>query len=68
MDQILRKAGIIMRVNDKQTMVSSENKPLFGIRFHDRIDREEANLWELASEFGVSLNEIKRIKKRLERS
>lgn len=68
MDQILRKAGIIMRANDKQTMVSSENKPLFGIHFHDRIDREEVNLWELASEFGVSLNEIKRIKKRLERS
>ncbi|MBE3569886.1 MAG: hypothetical protein IMW92_07165 [Bacillales bacterium] len=68
-DKIVRKAGIIMRANEKQTMGLSVNNPLFGVNFHDWIDREkEENSWELASEFSVSLNEIKQIKKRLERS
>jgi transcription initiation factor IIE alpha subunit len=59
----------MMRANDKQTMSSNGDNPFFGVNFYDRIEREkESNSSELASEFGVSLNEIKRIKKRLERS
>lgn len=42
---------------------------LFGVDFHDFIQREQqASMFELASEFGLSLGDVKKLKKHLERS
>jgi hypothetical protein len=59
----------MMRANEKHIMSVNGDNQLFGMNFQHTIDREkEADSLDLPSEFSVSLNEMKRIKKRLERS
>lgn len=42
---------------------------LFGVDFHDIIQKEQqSSAYELASEFGLSLGDVKKLKKHLERS
>jgi hypothetical protein len=67
--RIVSKGGSTLKFNDKaQRSLNAENQ-LMGVNFHDFIQREQnADSMELASEFGLNLREVKRLKKRLERS
>lgn len=58
-----------MRSSDKGMNVQSSESRLFGVDFHDIIQKEQQNsAFELASEFGLSLGDVKKLKKHLERS
>ncbi len=48
--------------------VEGENQ-LFGVDFHDFIQSEPKNTtFELAAEFGLTLGDVKKLKKQLDRS
>lgn len=50
------------------SVTNGENQ-IFGVDLHDFIQREQqTNAYELASEFGLSFGDVKKLKKRLERS
>ncbi|MGR5868352.1 hypothetical protein ACT7C5_12625 [Bacillus pacificus] len=54
------KKGILLQMSANQ---------LFNVNFHDFISKEQNNTsMELASEFGISLQDVKRLKKQIERS
>jgi hypothetical protein len=58
----------MMRFSEKGMSASSGENQLFGVDFHDFMQREQqATTYELASEFGLSMGEVKKLKKRLER-
>jgi hypothetical protein len=58
-----------MRSSDKNFMSSNSENQLFGLDFHHFVEREkDAVNVELASEFGLSLREVKLLKKKMERS
>ncbi len=58
-----------MRYSEKGEIASNSTQPVFGVSFHDFIERENVTTsMELASEFGISLREVKQLKKRLGRS
>jgi hypothetical protein len=58
-----------MRLSDKGMNVHSSESRLFGVDFHDIIQKEQQfSAYELASEFGLTLGEVKKLKKYLERS
>ncbi|MFL8937821.1 RNA polymerase subunit sigma-70 [Rossellomorea oryzaecorticis] len=58
-----------MRSSDKHFMSSNSENQLFGLDFHHFVEREkDAVNVELASEFGLSLREVKLLKKKMERS
>ncbi|CAI9396830.1 hypothetical protein ACTQ5K_05370 [Niallia sp. Sow4_A1] len=56
-----------MRFGEKSLSVSEIDSKLLGVDFHDFIKREgnSSNAVELASEFGLSLGEVKKLKKQL---
>lgn len=58
-----------MRHSDKgMTIQQGENK-LFGVDFHDFLQKEQSsNMVELASEFGLTMRDVRKLKKHLERS
>ena len=58
-----------MRLGEKGMSEQSGENQLFGVDFHDFIQKEKnSNMIELASEFGLSLRDVRKLKKRLERS
>lgn len=58
-----------MRFGDKSMSVQSANNKLFGVDFHDFIQSEQqSNMVELASEFGLTLKDVKTLKKKMGRS
>lgn len=58
-----------MRFSDKGRSASFGENQIFGVDFHDFIQKEQsANTVELASEFGLSLRDVKKLKKQIERS
>lgn len=58
-----------MRFSSKGMSAIEGDNQLFGVDFHDFIQREQqASMFELASEFGLSLGDVKKLKKHLERS
>ncbi|WP_176167391.1 hypothetical protein [Mesobacillus jeotgali] len=58
-----------MRFSDKGMSASSADNQLFGVDFHDFIQKEQnSQVVELASEFGLSLRDVRKLKKQLERS
>ncbi|WP_180953698.1 hypothetical protein [Bacillus sp. T33-2] len=58
-----------MRLSEKGMAAHFGKNQLFGVNFHDFIDMEQnSNMIELASEFGLSLRDVKKLKKHLERS
>jgi hypothetical protein len=58
-----------MRSSDKGMMVQSMDGRLFGVDFHDFIQKEQHNTpFELASEFGLTMRDVRKLKKHLERS
>lgn len=58
-----------MRFSDKGMSATTGENQLFGVDFHDFIQKEQqTNAYELATEFGLSIGEVKKLKKQLERS
>ncbi|MCM2531541.1 hypothetical protein NDK43_02915 [Neobacillus pocheonensis] len=58
-----------MRSSDKGMSIQSMDGRLFGVDFHDFIQKEQhSNSIELASEFGLSIGDVRKLKKHLERS
>ncbi|HJV31070.1 MAG TPA: hypothetical protein VJ558_02675 [Bacillales bacterium] len=58
-----------MRFGDKGSTVQSAGNQIFGVDFHDFIQKEQSsNIYELASEFGLTMRDVKKLKKHLERS
>ncbi|MDD1371041.1 hypothetical protein PTB13_26005 [Bacillus sp. MHSD17] len=65
----LNVRDIRMRMNEKGHSVTNGANQLFNVNFHDFISKEQNNTsMELASEFGISLQDVKRLKKQIERS
>ncbi|MCG3420708.1 hypothetical protein ACTWPF_08580 [Oceanobacillus sp. M65] len=57
-----------MRYGEKQ-WTSANNKELFGVNLHRFVEMEgHANHMEIAHEFGISLGEVKMLKKKLNRA
>jgi hypothetical protein len=58
-----------MRSSEKGMNIQSMNGRIFGVDFHDFIQKEQhSSTFELASEFGLTLSDVKKLKKHLERS
>lgn len=58
-----------MRFSEKGNSASFGENQLFGVDFHDFIQKEQStNTVELASEFGLSLRDVRKLKKQIERS
>ena len=64
------KAEVIgMRSSDKGMNIQSMNGRIFGVDFHDFIEKEQhASSIELASEFGLTMSDVRKLKKLLGRS
>ncbi|WP_193224595.1 hypothetical protein [Bacillus sp. B1-b2] len=55
-----------MRFGEKHIAASGADSKLLGIDFHDFMEKEgNNNAVELASEFGLSLGDVKKLKKQL---
>jgi hypothetical protein len=58
-----------MRHSDKGETSHYNSNDVFGVNFHEFAEKEQqSNLYELASEYGLSLREAKKLKKQLNRS
>jgi hypothetical protein len=58
-----------VRFSEKGMNIQSMNGRIFGVDFHDFIQKEQhSNTFELASEFGLTLKDVRKLKKHLERS
>ncbi|MCH1627664.1 hypothetical protein [Fredinandcohnia quinoae] len=58
-----------MRYSEKSNHAQRGSNQMFGVDFHDFIEREQNSTYvELASEFGISVKEVRQMKKKLERS
>jgi hypothetical protein len=57
-----------MRHNEKAKIAQNGGEQLFGVDFHDFIQKEQAlSNYELAEEFSIDLGSIKKLKKKLGR-
>lgn len=57
------------RHSDKAFLAHQVDNQLFGVDFHDFLVKEQHNsMVELASEFGLSVRDVKHLKKKLGRS
>lgn len=67
-NHIFKRGGSNVR-NSEKGELSQNNHSVFGVDFHDFMVKEQSDTsLELASEFGISLNEVKSLKKKLNRS
>lgn len=58
-----------MRTTKKTSMSQQGYNQLFGVDFHDFIQKEQhASSIELASEFGISLRDVRKLREQLRRS
>lgn len=58
-----------MRHSSKQEGTGNGHNQVFGVDFHDFIQKQENNSnFELADEFGLSLKDVKVLKQKLSRS
>jgi uncharacterized NAD-dependent epimerase/dehydratase family protein len=58
-----------MRYSDKGMAIQQGENQLFGVDFHDFLQKEQSsNMVELASEFGLTMRDVRKLKKQLERS
>jgi hypothetical protein len=58
-----------LRASEKGMTVQSMDGRLFGVDFHDFIQKEQQGTsFELASEFGITIGDVRKLKKHLERS
>lgn len=64
-----KKGWGFMRLNERKEKSHLESSNIFGINFHDFIEKESYSTnFELASEFGLTMRDVKKIKKHLGRS
>jgi hypothetical protein len=65
-----KETGVIyLRSSEKGMNIQSMDGRLFGVDFHDFIQKEQqSSSFELASEFGLSIGDVRKLKKHLERS
>jgi hypothetical protein len=65
----LRKDGSEVRNSAKGEFAQARTSELFNVDFHEFMKREaESSAFELASEFGLALREVRKLKKQLYRS
>ncbi|WP_173719854.1 hypothetical protein [Bacillus massilinigeriensis] len=58
-----------MRYSEKGMMTQSGENQILGVDFHDFIQKEQSsNMVELASEFGLSVRDVRKLKKHLGRA
>ncbi|WP_449537095.1 hypothetical protein [Ferdinandcohnia sp. Marseille-Q9671] len=58
-----------MRFSEKSNNVQASGGNVFGVDFHDFIQKEQSSTYvELASEFGVSIRDVRNLKKQLHRN
>lgn len=58
-----------MRVGSKQDRTGNGDHQLIGVDFHDFIQREQSlTNFELAEEYGISLKNVKELKKKMSRN
>jgi hypothetical protein len=58
-----------MRSGQKTDLTTNGYNQVFGVDFHDFMQKErETNSMELAEEFGISLESVKKLKQKLHRS
>ncbi len=58
-----------MRFSEKGMDSQTAGSRLFGVDFHDFIQKEQqTGMFELASEFGLTIRDVRKLKKHLERS
>ncbi|WP_174729963.1 hypothetical protein [Mesobacillus harenae] len=58
-----------MRFSEKGAVVQSGDNQIFGVDFHDFMQKEQnSNMVELASEFGLTVRDVRNLKKQMERS
>lgn len=58
-----------MRFSEKGMNIQAMEGRIFGVDFHDFIEKEQhATSFELASEFGLSIGDVRKLKKHLERN
>jgi hypothetical protein len=59
----------VLRASDKGNSIQSMDSRIFGVDFHDFIQKEQHNnTFELASEFGLTIADVRKLKKHLERN
>ncbi|HWJ76991.1 MAG TPA: hypothetical protein VNR61_02820 [Niallia sp.] len=55
-----------MRFGEKHSNANGLDSKLLGIDFHDFMEKEgNSNVVELATEFGLSIGEVKKLKKQM---
>ncbi|MGP7816865.1 hypothetical protein [Niallia sp. 01092] len=59
---------IFLRFGEKSSAVNQIDAKLLGVNLHDFMEKESNITIELASEFGLSLEAVKKLKKQLERN
>ncbi|MBM7701407.1 RNA polymerase subunit sigma-70 [Metabacillus iocasae] len=58
-----------MKFSEKGEHSYRQGNQLFGVNFHDFVEKEtEASSVELASEFGLTLRDVQKLRKHLNRS
>ncbi|UII54998.1 hypothetical protein LS684_15215 [Cytobacillus spongiae] len=58
-----------MRFSEKGMSIQAGENKLFGVDFHDFIQKEQSsNMVELASEFGLTMRDVRKLKKHIERN
>ncbi|MBP3038007.1 hypothetical protein J9303_00600 [Bacillaceae bacterium Marseille-Q3522] len=58
-----------MRLTGKSIITQMGNEQLLGIDFHDFMQKEpDADMYELAAEFGLSLRDVRSLKKKINRN
>lgn len=57
-----------MRSSDKSEQVNNNANEVFGVNFHDFLEKQSnSTMYELASEFGISIGDVKKLKKHINR-
>jgi len=58
-----------MRFSEKGQLSNQGVNQILGVDLHDFIQKEQGSTYlELASEFGLSLNDVRKLKRQLDRS
>lgn len=58
-----------MKTNDKGNTFINRGNHMFDVSFHDFLYKESSStMLELASEFGISLGDVKKLKKHIQRA
>lgn len=57
-----------MRFGEKSNSANDIDSKLLGVNFHEFLEKEnQSSVLELATEFGLSLGEVKKLKKQMQK-